>query len=182
MNKILEAREKIYDHIQNCGWQNKCAHNEFEVYCIAKDTIQDTGETLLLHRQHDFVKDVYRRYVEYYGVLQAVYMQQDAINALFKLFMAQQEIDFATLPNWQELRDLRDDTVGHPVGRRKRLNRNVIGYDCVNYLWCPNTKMSSWKSKKVNLARLLDEYDTEAAGVLYSIFSQLEKDCASKHT
>jgi hypothetical protein len=71
MNKILAAREKIYDHIQNfsrCGWQTKCTHNESEVYCIAKDTIQDTGETLLAHRQHDFVKDEYRRYVEYYGV------------------------------------------------------------------------------------------------------------------
>ena len=49
MNETLTAREKIYDHIQNfatCGWHAKCTPDEFEVYCIGKDTIQDTGEAL----------------------------------------------------------------------------------------------------------------------------------------
>jgi hypothetical protein len=185
MNKILAAREKIYDHIEDfskCGWHATCSHTDFERYCIAKDTIQDTAEALLVHREQDFVDDVYRRYVEYYGVLQAVYMQQDAIEALFNLFMTPGTIEFAALPNWQKLRDLRNDTAGHPVGRLKRLNRGVIAYDCVNYQWCPDQKVSSWKSKDVNLAALLDAYDPEAAGVLDSVFRRLEAECAAKHT
>lgn len=184
MNKILTARDKIYNHIQDprCGWTAGANHNEFEIYCIAKDTIQDTGETLMAHRKQGFVSDVYRRYVEYYGVLQAVYMQQDAIKALFNLFMVPQRLEFSALPNWQELRDLRDDTVGHPVGRRKRLNRNAIGYDLVNYQWCPDDQVRSWKSKNVNLAALLDAYDVEAAGVLESVSRELQTSCATKHT
>lgn len=185
MNETLTAREKIYDHIDDfttCGWHSKCTPDEFEVYCIGKDTIQDTAEALWAHRAEGFVADVYRRYVAYYGVLQAVYMQQDAIQALFKLFMAPQELDFKGLPNWRELRGLRNDTIGHPVGRRKRLSRNDIGYDGVSYMWCPGTEVSSWKSKNVNLAKLLDAYDSEAAGVLESIARQLEIDCPTKHT
>lgn len=185
MNKTLAARQKIYDHIQSflkCGWHSMCSHTDFEKYCIAKDTIQDTAEALLVHREKDFVDDVYRRYIEYYGVLQAVYMQQDAINAIFTLFMYPEKINFNILPNWQELRALRDDTVGHPVGRLKRLNRNMIGYDCVNYQWCPDAKVSSWKSKDVDLAALLDAYDSEAASVLDYIFCRLETECATKHT
>lgn len=129
MNKILTAREKIYGHINDfskCGWQETCSDTDFEKYCVAKDTIQDTAEGLLAHRKHGFVDDVYRRYIEYYGVLQAVYMQQDAIEAIFNLFMTPEKIDFAGLPRWGKLRDLRNDTVGHPVGRLKRLNRNAI--------------------------------------------------------
>jgi hypothetical protein len=185
MNKTLTAREKIYDHIQNsskCGWQATSSHIDFERYCIAKDTIQDTAEALLAHRYQGFIDDMYRRYIEYYGVLQAVYMQQDAIEALFNLFMTPERIDYAVLQNWQTLRDLRNNTVGHPVGRLKRLNRSGIAYNHVNYLWCPNTKISSWGSKDVNLAARLDAYDSEAAFVLDSIYRRLEVECSTKHT
>ena len=82
--------------------------------------IEDTAEAVLSHREHGFTDDVYRRYIEYYGVLQAVYMQQDAIEALFALFMKPDKIDYTVLPNWQTLRDLRNSTVGHPVGRLKQ--------------------------------------------------------------
>jgi hypothetical protein len=185
MNKILAAREKIYDHIQNfagCGWRTTCTPDEFEVYCIAKDTIQDTAETLLAHRERGFVPDVYRRYVEYYGILQAIYIQQDAIDALFKLFMASRVLDFSLLPKWQFLRELRNDTVGHPVGRRKRLNRNIIGYDRVNFMSCPGNEMHSWKSTDVNLACVLEAYEGEAAGVLESVADELASVCRTKHT
>jgi len=183
MNKILAAREKLCAHIEDfskCGWHERSDTN-FERYCIAKDTIQDTAEGLMAHREQGFVNDVYRRYIEYYGVLQAVYMQQDAIKTLFKLFMTPEQIDFAILPNWQGLRNLRNDTVGHPVGCLKRLNRNGISYGNVNYLWSPGTDMSAWVSKDVNLAALLDAYDSEAAGVLDAIFCRLEEECALKH-
>lgn len=184
MNKILAAQEKIYDYIEDskCGWSETCSDIDFEKYCIAKDTIQDTAEGLLEHRKQGFTDDVYRRYIEYYGVLQAVYMQQDAITALFKLFMTPEAIDFDALPNWCELRALRDDTVGHPVGRLKRLNRNGIAYNCVNYQWCPGTNISSWGSKNVNLAALLDKYDPEAANVLESIFRRLQAESEMKHS
>jgi hypothetical protein len=180
MNKTLAARVNIYDHIESsqCEWTDRATHDEFEIYCIAKDTIQDTAEALMAHREKGFASDVSRRYIEYYGVLQAVYMQQDAIQALFKLFLPSRPLDFSSLPVWKELRDLRNDTVGHPVGRRKRLNRNVIGYDRVNYMWCPGDTIASWKSRDVNLTTLLDAYDTEAAGVLKLIHHELELVCS----
>ena len=185
MHKILEARERIYNYIQNfssCGWHSCCSYNENERYCVAKDTVQDTAEAILSHREQGFTTDVYRRYIEYYGVLQAVYMQQDAIKTLFSIFMAPDVIDCSALPNWKTLREVRNDTVGHPVGRLKRLNRNQIAYDCVNYRWCPNEKVSSWKSEDIDLAAVLDAYDCEAGQVLDSIWTRLEADCATKHT
>ena len=185
MNKILEARERIYDHIEDsssCGWCDCCSYIDFERYCVAKDTVQDTAEAVMSHREQGFTDDVYRRYVEYYGVLQAIYMQQDAIKALFALFMAPDEIDYSLLPNWQILRDLRNNTVGHPVGRLKRLDRSQIAYDCVNYQWYPKDNPSSCKSENINLGAVLDGYDCEAGGVLQSIWSRLEAECTAKHT
>lgn len=184
MNKILEAYKRIYDHIQDfssCGWRDCCSRFDFERYCVAKDTIQDTAEAVMSHREQGFTVNVYRRYVEYYGVLQAIYMQQDAIKALFELFMVPDKIDYSVLSNWQALRDLRNDTVGHPVVRLKRLNRNQIAYNCVNYQWCPKDKPCSWKSENINLGTVLNSYDCEAGGVLQSILARLEAECPTKH-
>lgn len=183
MHKILEARERIYNHIEDwssCGWHACCSGAEFERYCVAKDTIQDTAEALLSHRQQGFTDDVYRRYVEYYGVLQAIYMQQDAIQSLFRLFRAPDKIECNSFSNWQALRDLRNNTVGHPVGRLKRLSRHQIAYDCVNYMWFPKENRPG-ASADVNLGGLLDAYDSEAGQVLDSIWNRLETDCATKH-
>lgn len=185
MNKILEAHGQIYDHIQDfssCGWHECCSRIDFERYCVAKDTVQDTAEAVMSHRAKGFTDNVYLRYVEYYGVLQAIYMQQDAIQALFELFMAPDRINYSGLPNWQTLRDLRNDTVGHPVGKLKRLNRNQIAYDCVNYQWFTKDKQSSFKSENIDLGAVLDGYNCEAGGVLQSIWTRLEAECPIKHT
>lgn len=184
MNKTLSVRKKIYEHIDGlgaCGWSESASSTEFERYCIAKDTIQDTGEALLAHREKGFTSDIYLRYVEYYGVLQAVYMQQDAIQALHRLFATPPNIDYKSLPYWNRLRDMRNDTVGHPVGKLQRLNRNQIAYDCVNYMRCPSNDVSSWVSNNVDLAEFLDGYDAEAADVLEAVLRCMERDCAAKH-
>ena len=186
MNKVLKERKKIYDHIDGsqslCKWSEQASHTELEQYCIAKDTIQDTGEALLAHRQVGFNTDSSRRYIEYYGVLQAVYMQQDSIGALHKIFDPKQKLEFCNYPAWKELRDLRNDTAGHPVGRLKRLNRYSISYNSVNYQWLPNEDISSWESICVNLAALLDSYDIEAAGILTDIFIEMSQRCTFDHT
>jgi len=183
MEAVLTARMKIYDHIQNwsaCHWFDRATHDEYITYCVAKDTIQDTGETLLVHRQRGFSSDQYERYFEYYGILQAVYMQQDAVSALHRLFVGA-ALDVSDKASWSQIRDLRNDTAGHPVGRKRFLNRNAIGYDRVNYSWWPEGSRFP-KSEDIALAKLMDSYATEAAEVLEQLSQELELVCATKHT
>ena len=183
MKAVLAIRVKIYDHIQRwsmCHWMDRASHDEYVVYCVAKDTIQDTAETLLTHRQRGFTENVYARYFEYYGILQAVYIQQDAIWALHRLFVGN-EPNVSDKPHWNRIRDLRNDTAGHPVGRRRFLNRNAIGYDKVNYSWWTEGDRYP-KSEDVALASVLDGYADEATDVLNDVYVELERSCATKHT
>jgi len=182
VEKVLAAREKIYNHIQNssvCHWSDSATHDQYVTYCVAKDTIQDTAETLLVHRRNGFAADICERYVEYYGVLQAVYMQQEAICALYRLFIGT-NLEVAASPCWQQVRNLRNETAGHPVGRKRFLNRNAIGYDRVNYLWWPEGSRYP-KSEDVALAALIDGYTTEAASILERLHLTIESECAVKH-
>jgi hypothetical protein len=141
----------------------------------------NAGEALLAHREKGFSSDIYLRYVGYYGVLQAVYMQQDAIQALYSLFMPLRNLDHEKLTYWNKLRGMRNDTVGHPVGRLQRLNRNQIAYDCVTYMRRPAKDVSSLLSNNVDLGAFLDEYDKEASDLLDAIGCYMEKECAGKH-
>lgn len=183
MERVLLARERIYDHIQDfsaCHWFDRATHGDWIVYCVAKDTIQDTAETLLTHRGKGFSTDVYARYFEYYGILQAAYLQQDAVFALYRLFFKKAP-DVTGAHNWNRLRDLRNDTAGHPVGRRRFLNRHAIGYDNVSYSWW-NEGDRHPRSEDVPLGTPLDGFADEAASLLEDIHAELERSCATKHT
>ncbi len=178
MNSILKVREAIYEHIETC---NKCdfhqtsTHNSFIIYCVSKDTIQDTAEALWSHRRNGFSKDTFVKYIEYYGLLQAIYLQQDAISALYKLFIGNKP-DISSKPCWNQLRNLRHCTAGHPVGRRKFLSRNAISYNEVEYTWWPEGKRYP-KNKIVNLSELLDKYSLEATSILQSILKFINQKC-----
>lgn len=182
MEAVLQIREKIYDHIQDgsaCHWMDRATHNDYVIYCVSKDTIQDTAETLLAHRQQGFTENMYARYFEYYGILQAVYLQQDAICALYRLFLGAAP-DLSAKHNWDRIRNLRNDTAGHPVGTRHFLNRNAIGYDRVNYSWWVEGDRHP-QSEDVSLGSLLDGYANEAAAVLNGVHVELDRSCATKH-
>jgi hypothetical protein len=178
MDSLLAVREKIYNHIENyskCDFHRTATHNDFIIYCISKDTIQDTAEAILAHREKDFAESIYERYLEYYGLLQAIYLQQDAICALHKLFIGERP-NLSSKKCWKELRDLRVCTVGHPVGRRKFLSRNAITYNEVAYSWWPEGKKFP-KRKTLNLSGLLDGYSDEATSVLQTTLDAINKKC-----
>ena len=181
MYKVMVNRDKIYDLVDgaasNCKWTQVATHEQFEKYCISKDTIQDTSEAISAHEEKGFCSETSLRYIEYYGLLQAVYLQQDSILALHRLFGETKDLNLSECSGWNEIREMRNDTVGHPVGRRKRLNRNQISYDDVHYMDIKKENIESWESYHVNLRKLLHRYGDEAAEVLGELHECIRKTC-----
>ena len=46
--------------------------------------IQDTGELVQSHMKHGFSSDPWLAYIEFWGVMQAIFIQQDAINEFYE--------------------------------------------------------------------------------------------------
>ena len=89
MKKILATRGQIYDQFH--GSQAGPAHfflNEnadaYAQYYTSMYLIQDTGEAAWTHMEGDFSKDPMRAYLEFWGVMQAIEIQQDAIFQLHR--------------------------------------------------------------------------------------------------
>src|SRR6056297_1133507 len=89
MRTVGDIREVIYDYFQNsqrksqqfCGFFSE---DDYAAYYTSMYLIQDTDEALWVHRDSGFCQDALRAYLEYWGLMQAVIIQQDAICELFR--------------------------------------------------------------------------------------------------
>jgi hypothetical protein len=94
MDQILAVRSKIYDqfHGSNAGPEHffKDEYAEaFAAYYTPMYLIQDTGESVAAHLECGFSSDPLSTYIEFWGVMQAIFIQ-DAICELHKAVVGSQ--------------------------------------------------------------------------------------------
>jgi len=183
MKLISELREQISNHFQTSRSCKKyfsaSSHrDELAAYYTAKYLLQDSTEGLWKHRKRGFNNDPLLAYIEIWGVLQAIIIQQDAIAVLYETFIKASPI-IPTGSKWKVIRDFRNLCSGHPVnkGKEGKKERAFMGRSFGNY---KKIKIEVWNQKKkkteireIELAKLIDEYSAEAANLLHDIVSLL---------
>jgi hypothetical protein len=126
--KIATQRDELskYWHAEMFTLEKKPSYGfrsmaDYQAFCVAKDWIQDTAEVLMHHRKIGFSHDYLLSYLELYGILQAIFVQQDAIRTMRESFrLPEINFDLGNLPNGHALRELRNKLVGHPVKKRMK--------------------------------------------------------------
>ncbi len=92
--------------------------------CSALDTIADTYQAIEKFLQSSNKWFLTNPYLITYGLLQALFIQQDAVSFLKVSLIGGNEIDWKTThPKVNEIRQIRNETVGHPV-QKKRKGKN----------------------------------------------------------
>ena len=146
---------------------------------VALDTAEDAMLALSNYQSGDIGSDDGEKYLKLYGFLQAVFLQQDAIKELHRLFVgtfAQPGITSA----WKQLRELRNLTVGHPLEKglgkesRKRtfITRVSLRKGSFDYqVWDQATGRTSFES--ADLSPRYAAYEREAASYMRKIISVL---------
>jgi hypothetical protein len=182
MNKLLEVRRQIYDQFHSRAGRShffkKANEDEFVAYYTAMYLLQDTGEALLAHRKANFSPEPMRSYIEIWGVMQALSIQQDAITELHKVIVGKKP---KTGPAWSELRNLRHLTTGHPANRsqgvpgtqRTFMGRQGRTYESVEFeVWDAATQGRDHPN--LDLGQLIDAYETEASGILSAVLATMK--------
>jgi hypothetical protein len=180
--EILRVHEDIYNQFQRSSAVSGLGQDDpdvFAAYYTAMYLIQDTAETLFIHRQNGFSPDPHRAYLEFWGVMQAICIQQDSIAELHNAITGRKVQNF---PNaWSDIRNLRHTCAGHPAYRnygvpaaqRAFMGRRFGDYNCITYeLWDALTESRSHPT--VNLGQMIDQYDQEAANILLNILSVMK--------
>jgi len=186
MIRIGDRRQEIYDYFHNNrGCQQfffeTAREQRYAAYYTSMYLVQDTSESLLAHRLTGFSSDPHAAYIEFWGVMQALIIQQDSISELYEAVTAK-KLDSRALNSWQKIRTLRNSCAGHPAKkdrpnkspvRRTFIGRRFGGYPAITY--------EQWDAKggishpTVNLDALIDGYAKEAETKLVEVLQSMKE-------
>jgi hypothetical protein len=122
MQSIAELEQEIRDFINNprkryALMQDTAAWN---LLCSCLDAVGDTELAVRAYEQSREPPTAADLYLLVYGVLQALFIQQDAVENLCQALA----IDYIPDKSLKETRDIRNDSTGHPTKRGGGKGRN----------------------------------------------------------
>lgn len=157
--------------------------DHYTAFCAAKDWLQDTAEALDAHIFDDFSSDALKAYIEFWGILQAVFVQQDAIKELgYSLTGTRLLCPEPTKGSaWHQLRDLRNLAVGHPTARGAGRDTDPPKQRCVSSRETKTYKkitMSIYHNglvdhPTINLGTMIQDYRNETELYMRQLYCRL---------
>lgn len=115
MQSISELEKEIRKRINTPWKQNALLQDTavWEMICSCLDTIGDTELALDAYLEVEWPEEDGARYIIIYGVLQVLFVQQDAVANMADAL----DITYERDPLLKEIREVRNDSVGHPTKR-----------------------------------------------------------------
>jgi hypothetical protein len=130
--------------------------------------------------KRDFSSNPWRAYLEFWGVMQAIFIQQDAIKELYEAVIGS-KLEIPKRSDWETIREIRNLCAGHPAKRtrgtpatqRTFMGRRFGTYNEIRYeLW--DARNPDWPSHPTfNLRKMIKGYDAEGAKILKKVLSSL---------
>lgn len=189
MDRFLTLRQDIYNHFHASTIRGDLFlapgnQDRFAQYETAMLLMQDTGEALWTHMRCDFSASPMAAYIEFWGVMQAVIIQQDALLELAAAIGAPKP---SVGTAWNAIREFRNVVAGHPAkkdsGRkalgargplRAFMGRQQKSYSSLTYeLWDASAERTT--HPQVNLGAMIAAYEAEAADHLVAILDHMRR-------
>lgn len=114
--KFFDIESEVREHINTHRYQ-KVLISELDNWsqiCSSLDTLGDTGLALKSYFKSDFPTEAGLSYIYTYGLLQALFIQQDAMNHLSEAF----EVPYELSDDLKSIRAVRNASIGHPTKNR----------------------------------------------------------------
>lgn len=117
IQKVHSLASSVRKHINTHRYQSILIEKSgyWDQICSSLDVIDDTLLTIESYRNSDFPDDPGIKYLFIYGILQALFLQQDALSHLSESF----EVEYEVGDNLKKVREIRNAAIGHPT----KLNR-----------------------------------------------------------
>jgi len=181
-NDSTIKKTRVYSRKHDGDW------NQF---FAALDTIKDTCLAIENFQKNPNDLFIKNPYLSTYGILQALFIQQDAVNYLkISLFGNNQKIDWSNKKYFEltKIRQVRNETIGHPVkteqkGRKSKyandeitfciIDRSSLSKDGFRYMLWMNSKTESKTIKFSEIIKLQDKY---LSAELEAVMKEIQKE------
>jgi hypothetical protein len=181
MKPLYRLTTWIRDYTQDPRHQARLMSDEFSWYqlCAALDTVDDTEEAMRAYVTGEFPAANGEQYLRIYGILQALYVQQDALNDLINAVHPTSQIKVKDL--LKDIRLARHRSVGHPTHTGPRggpfstnaIVRHTIRKEGFQLLSYPHTAHGVFQP--VNLIALIEQQSEETNQILLEVIEDLRK-------
>ena len=121
----LANKIRYYINIERNQYQLSRDLKKWNQLCSALDTIEDTDLAIESFQSCEWSAETGMKYLLVYGILQALFIQQDAFKYLAECLETNCELNDCL----QKVRDLRNRAIGHPVKKNSKRSQTsyVIG-------------------------------------------------------
>ena len=178
MRRISDLEHKIRGYVNNANLLDRYfdgrPDDEWMTLCVSMNTLGDTCQALEYYEDYGLGVDYNEKYLKLYGLLQAIFLQQDSIRQIYRIFI-ESDLQPGSDSAWIKIRDLRNLTVGHPVEKKhtnetkrcfiSRISIQNNGFELM--IW--NKIKGQKESKKVNFKTLYEDYKEDAIKYLDNI-------------
>ena len=182
---IHEQSQSIRDIVFNPLMEHlflKSVGDRFQI-AACLDTIEDAQLAIEEYRLLDFSKNQTGKgklYLAVYGVLQGIFLQQDALMNLANALSSSYKIDdYQVL---KEIREIRNQSVGHPTSYRRKntesyyaISRSSLSSDSFDMMEYNNQELKR-QITPVYTIRLLSDNEALIVQILKDLKSKLEVD------
>lgn len=136
---VDELTESVRDHINTHRYQSVLLDDSatWNQICSSLDVIGDSLYAVDSYDSAEYPEDVGLKYIYTYGLLQALFLMQDAVRHLSEAF----DIPFELTDTLKEIRNFRNASIGHPTkqdqkGKRyynyiSRISMSKAGFDLI---------------------------------------------------
>lgn len=143
---------------------------KWNMLCSSMDAIQDTQLAVesFVHLDDFTAND--GGYLYLYGLLQALFLQQDALNHLSKALF-DTEINYREqYPDVYDIRELRNDAIGHPTNRGNKSFHFIPRISITNKSFAVASyfprDVDYFKHKEIKIKSLLEQQERDALDIL----------------
>lgn len=149
VNEIDAIENDIREHINTTRYQNNLIKDgdNWNQICCSLDTIDDTNCAIISYVTTSYPSDTGLKYLFTYGLLQALFIQQDALSHLTSAF----GIEYKKSDRIREIRELRNAAIGHPTKQTLNTPGGHVHYNYISRITLDKsgfTLMRSYEQEK----------------------------------
>lgn len=175
VHRKMERGEKYYTLLSDKPKWNQL--------CTSLYTIEDAQCAIDAYVSYDFPTDINGGYLYIYGLLQALYLQQDAANGLSKSLLNKSIKFQKDYPALYRVREIRNDATGHPTGRNRKngckqsyvqISQVSMSKQGFSYAIYKDTNDFKFEEEKVSLCKCIKEQNESILKILKEICALLD--------
>lgn len=168
--------QKIRDLINNPRKQFNLLKNRkfWNQLCSSLDVIEDCDLAIDAYINNEFGPDDGEKYLRLYGVLQALFLQQDAIINLHESLVLPNNLNLN--PKLKEIRDIRNDSIGHPTKRGNYKSYHFISRNTITksgFQLFSNYENSKTRIRDISIISLIKEQRKYLSKALEKVIDSL---------